>query len=176
MSDNIVQGLGEQMMEHIPALRRYARALERTNDRADDLVQDCIERALLKASLYQPDTNLRAWLFTIMRNIAITQVRKDQLRRSHAIERQAMTRGYAAPSQTDTVALKDAMRLMGALSSGEQQAVTLLGIEELSYIDAAGVSGLPVGTMKSRLSRGRQRLRGLMDPADRNPTADQADA
>src|SRR3984885_3825305 len=176
MSDQSIQGLGEQMIEHIPALRRYAHVLERTSDKADDLVQDCIERALSKASLYQPDTNLRAWLFTIMRNIAITQVRKDNLRRIYAVERQAMTRAYEAPSQTDTVALKDTLRLMGVLSSGEQQAVTLLAIEELSYIDAASVAGLPVGTMKSRLSRGRQRLRTLMDPAEHVPTIDQVDA
>jgi RNA polymerase sigma-70 factor, ECF subfamily len=176
MSGTSSEGLGVQMIEHIPALRRYARVLERTNDKADDLVQDCIERALSKAALYQPDTNLRAWLFTIMRNIAITQVRKDNLRRTYAIERQAMTPRYEAPSQTDTVALKDTLRLMGALSSGEQQAVSLLAIEDLSYEDAANIAGMPVGTMKSRLSRGRQRLRSLVDPTDHSPSIDQVGA
>jgi RNA polymerase sigma-70 factor (ECF subfamily) len=119
---------------------------------------------------------LRAWLFTIMRNISITQIRKDRLRRSYAIERQAMARRFEAPSQTTTVALKDSLRLMATLSSGEQQAVALLGIQDLSYVEAAEISGLPVGTMKSRLSRGRQRLRSLVDPDDQAADANQAGA
>jgi RNA polymerase sigma-70 factor (ECF subfamily) len=164
--------LGDQIVDHIPALRRYARVLVRTTDQADDLVQDCVERALSRSALYQPDTNLRAWLFTIMRNIAITQTRKEKLRRSYASERMAMDRRAEAPSQTDVVVLKDSLRKMQELSSGEQQAVTLLGLYDLSYEEAANLSGLPVGTMKSRLSRGRQRLRALLDPteaAGRNP-------
>jgi RNA polymerase sigma-70 factor (ECF subfamily) len=156
--------LGRQLIEHIPALRRYARVLARTADQADDLVQDCLERALSRSSLYQSNTNLRAWLFTILRNIAITQTRKEKLRRIYASERIAMERRVAAPSQTDMVTLKDSLRLLGSLSNGEQEAVTLLGLKDMSYDEAAGISGLPVGTMKSRLSRGRQRLRTLMDP------------
>src|SRR5690242_13625374 len=98
--------LGAQIVDHIPALRRYARVLVRTSDQADDLVQDCVERALSRSNLYQADTNLRAWLFTIMRNIAITQTRKDKLRRSYASERMAMDRRAEAPSQNDVVVLK----------------------------------------------------------------------
>ena len=164
--------LGDQIVDHVPALRRYARVLVHTGDRADDLVQDCVERALSRASLYQPDTNLRAWLFTIMRNIAITQTRKDKLRRTYASERMAMDRGSEAPSQTDVVVLKDSLRILGQLSAGEQQAVTLLGLYDLSYEEAASLSGLPVGTMKSRLSRGRQRLRSLLDPGEAAPVAE----
>jgi RNA polymerase sigma-70 factor (ECF subfamily) len=156
--------LGAQIVEHIPALRRYARVLARTSDRADDLVQDCVERALSRSSLYQPDTNLRAWLFTVMRNIAITQTRKEKLRRTYANERIAMERRSEAPSQMDVVALKDSLRLMETLSDGEKQAVTLLGVHDMSYEEAASQSGMPIGTMKSRLSRGRQRLRTMMDP------------
>ena len=166
MAETATNWLGDQIVDHIPALRRYARVLVRTSDRADDLVQDCVERALSRASLYQPDTNLRAWLFTIMRNIAITQTRKDKLRRSYAAERMAMDRRAEAPTQPDTIVLKDSLRMLGKLSSGEQQAVTLLGLYDLSYEEAAGLSGLPVGTMKSRLSRGRQRLRALLDPGE----------
>ncbi len=163
--------LGKQVVEHVPALRRYARVLVRTTDQADDLVQDCVERALSRAALYQPDTNLRAWLFTIMRNIAITQTRKEKLRRTYASERMAMDRRSESPSQTDTMVLKDSLRMMGELSSGEQQAVTLLGLYDLSYEEAATLSGLPIGTMKSRLSRGRQRLRELTETV---PAAAQA--
>lgn len=163
MSSQAQDILGVQIVEHIPALRRYARVLARTADKADDLVQDCVERALSRSNLYQPDTNLRAWLFTIMRNIAITQTRKDKLRRVYASERLAMDRRAEAPSQIDVIALKDGLRLMQGLSDGEKQAVTLLGINDMSYDEAASLSGLPVGTMKSRLSRGRQRLRTMMD-------------
>ena len=109
--------LGDQIVDHIPALRRYARVLVHTTDRADDLVQDCVERALSRASLYQPDTNLRAWLFTIMRNIAITQTRKEKLRRSYASERMAMDRRAEAPSQTDVVVLKDSLRIIFPMKS-----------------------------------------------------------
>lgn len=163
MTSHAENQLGGQIVEHIPALRRYARVLVRTADQADDLVQDCVERALSRSNLYQPDTNLRAWLFTIMRNIAITQTRKDKLRRAYASERIAMDRRSEAPSQTDVVALKDSFRMMKSLSAGEKQAVTLLGVMDMSYEEAASLSGLPVGTMKSRLSRGRQRLRSLME-------------
>jgi len=166
MSQTSSNWLGDQMVEHVPALRRYARVLVRTSDQADDLVQDCIERALSRSTLYQPDTNLRAWLFTIMRNIAITQTRKEKLRRNYAAERLALDRRADAPSQADVVVLKDSLRMLGRLSSGERQAVTLLGIHDLSYEEAAGLSGLPIGTMKSRLSRGRQRLRSLLDPGE----------
>src|SRR5258706_15074314 len=120
--------LGGQIVGHVPALRRYARGLVRTTDQADDLVQDCVERALSRSALYQPDTNLRAWLFTIMRNIAITQTRKEKLRRSYASERMAMDRRAEAPSQADVVGLKDRLRMMSELSSGEQQAGTRPGL------------------------------------------------
>jgi RNA polymerase sigma-70 factor (ECF subfamily) len=163
MQTNDANCLGVQIVEHIPALRRYARVLARTSDQADDLVQDCVERALSRSNLYQPDTNLRAWLFTIMRNIAITQTRKDKLRRSFAAEQMLVEHRAAPASQTEVVALKDSFRLMKSLSAGEKQAVALLGVFDLSYEEAAKASGLPVGTMKSRLSRGRQRLRTLME-------------
>ncbi|MBI3515927.1 MAG: sigma-70 family RNA polymerase sigma factor [Proteobacteria bacterium] len=166
MTDTSFQRLSAQMIDYIPHLRRYARSLVRTKDQADDLVQDCIERALSKISLYQPDTNLRAWLFTIMRNISITQARKEHLRRGYAAERQAIGRRSEAPSQAHTIALKESLRMLKELSPGERQAVTLLGVHDLSYEEAANISGLPVGTMKSRLSRGRQRLRTLTDSDD----------
>lgn len=163
MTEMTKTALGTQIIEHVPALRRYARVLARTADQADDLVQDCVERALSRANLYQPDTNLRAWLFTIMRNIAITQTRKEKLRRAYASERIAMDRRAEAPAQSNVVALKESLTLIDALSAGEREAVLLLGVQDMSYEEAAAISGLPIGTMKSRLSRGRQRLRGMID-------------
>jgi RNA polymerase sigma-70 factor (ECF subfamily) len=152
----------EQIVDQIPALRRYARTLVRTSDRADDLVQDTIERALSRASLYQADTNLRAWLFTILRNVSITQMRRDKLRHAHNDERMAMSPTSYQASQTETIALKETLQLLTKLSRGERQAVSLLAIQEVSYEDAGEILGKPVGTMKSRLSRGRGRLRAMV--------------
>jgi len=154
-------GLG--VIAHTTALRRYAACLTQNADQADDLVQDCIARALSRPHLYQPDTNLRAWLFTILRNIALTQKRKMKHGQSYATERMAMGTNATAPNQIHRVALKESLRLMSTLSRGERQAVTLLGIFELTYAEAARHSGMAIGTMKSRLSRGQARLRALAE-------------
>jgi RNA polymerase sigma-70 factor (ECF subfamily) len=175
MSDTSFQWLSREVIEHIPHLRRYARVLVRAEDQANDLVQDCVGRALSRSSLYRPDTNLRAWLFTIMRNIAITQARRQYIRRTYAAERQAIAHRAEAPSQTHTIALKESMRMLKELSPGERQAIALLVVNELSYEEAATVSGLPPGTMKSRLSRGREHLRLLIDPDDRRSDQNRAD-
>jgi|HubBroStandDraft_1064217.scaffolds.fasta_scaffold00095_42 RNA polymerase sigma-70 factor (ECF subfamily) len=156
---NHEMGLG--IVEHTAALRRYARFLMRTADQADDLVQDCITRALSRAHLYRADTNLRAWLFTILRNIFITQNRKAIRRRSYAAECMAAGAEVTPPSQFHIVALKESLQLMKALPAREQQAVALLGIFDMTYEEAARHSGIKVGTMKSRTSRGRANLRLL---------------
>jgi RNA polymerase sigma-70 factor (ECF subfamily) len=168
MPDQRANDLGLEVVEQIPALRRYARTLKTTADQADDLVQDTVERALGRMALFQPGTNLRAWLFTLMRNIAITQARKAALRRKYALELIAMERQSMSPSQIDTVLVKRSLAQIGALSAGEREAVTMLGVQDLTYEEAAAATGLPVGTMKSRLSRGRSRLREMLDggPAD----------
>lgn len=155
--------LGLQIIELMPDLRRFARKLTRTADQADDLVQDTVERALMRETLYQQGTNLRAWLFTMMRNISITQARKATLRRTYATELMSLERPTVMPSQIDTVLLKSSLAYLAALTPGEREAVALLGIQDMSYEEAAAVTGLPVGTMKSRLSRGRSRLRELAD-------------
>jgi RNA polymerase sigma-70 factor (ECF subfamily) len=155
-------GLG--IVEHTVALRRYARFLTRTADQADDLVQDCIARALSRPHLYRPDTNLRGWLFTMLRNIAISQSRKAKIRQAYATERLAMGSVASPPSQIHSVALTESLELMKRLRGPERQAVALLGIFDMTYKEAADHSGLNVGTMKSRLSRGRARLRTLAEP------------
>lgn len=166
--------VGAQVIEHMTVLRRYARVLVRTSDQADDLVQDTVERALARADLYQPGTNLRAWLFTIMRNICITNARKMKLRRTYAAELMSLERHLSPAAQDDVVMLKESLALVQHLSPGEQQAVTLLGIQDLSYEASAEIAELPVGTMKSRLSRGRQRLRTMIEGA--TPAGDTATA
>jgi RNA polymerase sigma-70 factor (ECF subfamily) len=161
METSTSHDMGPAIIEHASDLRRYARFLMRTADQADDLVQDCIARALSRAHLYRPDTNLRAWLFTILRNIFITQSRKANRRRSYVAECIATNSDATPPNQFHIVALKESLQLMKALPAREQQAVVLLGIFEMTYDEAARYSGIKVGTMKSRTSRGRANLRIL---------------
>ena len=159
--------LGLGVLEHTASLRRYAHFLTRTTDQADDLVQDCIMRALSRSHLYRPDTNLRAWLFTIMRNIFITQSRKAAHRRNYANECMAMSSDATAPNQFHAVALKESLELVETLPTRERQAILMLGVFEMTYIEAAQHSGIKVGTMKSRASRGRAHLRVLSQPGNR---------
>jgi RNA polymerase sigma-70 factor (ECF subfamily) len=149
----------EQISGHIPELRRYARTLRRQRDQADDLEQDCIERALGKSHLYQPGTNLRAWLFTIMRNIAITQIRRDAFRRRSTLYYGARSLGIVAASQDVVVELNECLALTKTLTAFERRVVGHMCLDDLSYGETARRIGKPIGTVKSRLSRARQRLR-----------------
>jgi RNA polymerase sigma-70 factor, ECF subfamily len=152
------------ILTHTAALARYARLLTRSADRAEDLVQDCLARALSRTHLYEPGTNLRAWLFTILRNIAMTESRKGKYRQSYIAERTAIGATATPPNQIHRVALTESLRLIKGLPARERQAVTLLGILGMSYAEAAQQSGMAIGTMKSRLSRGQARLRTLAEP------------
>jgi RNA polymerase sigma-70 factor (ECF subfamily) len=153
--------LGLGIVEHTAALRRYARFLTRTADQADDLVQDCIARALSRPHLYRPDTNLGGWLTTMLRNIAISQSRKSKIRQAYATERMATAPVASAPSQIHSVALTEGLQHMNTLRAPERQAVALLGILDMTYQEAAHHTGLNLGTIKSRVSRGRARLKAL---------------
>lgn len=150
----------------IPDLKRYARSLARSEDDANDLVQDCVERAIRKWDLYKPGTNLRSWLFTMMRNVFISQKRRDAV--SYRYMQQAVHDGntVARPNQMHSVYLNETVAAMDALSEQERAAVQMLGMEERSHQEAAGETALPVGTMKSRLSRGRANLRTVLQMAD----------
>jgi len=155
--------------EHIPNLRRYARVLVRDSIHAEDLVQDCLERAISREHLWQPGTNLRAWLFTIQHNLYINQY----LRRGGAttlvplLEEHSMV--SSPPRQFHNMALQDLARAFDGLPRQEQQVVLLVGLEGMQYEDAAQTLGVPMGTVKSRLSRARRRLRKLMDGELRMP-------
>jgi len=168
MNSVIEFDLGLGIVEHTAALRHYASVLTQTADQAEDLMQDCIARALSRPHLYRPDTNLRAWLFTILRNIAISQSRKAKLRRAYATERMAMSSGATPPHQIHRVALKESLLLLKTLRPAERQALALLGLFEMSYREAALHSGTKAGTIRSRSSRGRARLRSLAGESDSN--------
>ena len=153
--------------QQIPRLRRYARALTRNRDRADDLVQDTLSRALEKEQLWQIGTNLRAWLFTIMHNQNVNNVRRD-VRESAAVDIEWVS--ATLPATTDPSASRKMVELDRALARlplGQRQVILLVGLEGMSYEDTAGILSIPVGTVRSRLSRGRDTLRELLDMEER---------
>ena len=155
--------LEDGIVEHLPRLRRYARALLRDPDTADDLVQSCVERALGKAHLFKTGTDMRAWLFTIMHNVHVNSVRQ----RMRAIDTepldQASKLSTTAPSQVDALRIRDLEAALEWLPDEQRDAVLLVGLEGLSYKETADVLAVPVGTVMSRLARGREKLRMLLD-------------
>lgn len=144
--------------EHIPRLRRYARALAGDSYRADDLVQDTLERALAKFYLWRRGSDLRAWLFTIMHNVFINQLKA---RRELALD-DAVENGLQSPPQSDPFELRDLDAALRQLPVEQREVLLLVGLEQLSYSEVSKALGIPVGTVMSRLSRGRERLRTVM--------------
>ena len=161
--------------QQIPRLRRYARALTRNRERADDLVQDTLSRALVKEQFWQPGTDLRAWLFTIMHNQNVNNVRRA-VRESRMVDMEQLS---PMPATTDPTASRQMFELERALAQlplEQRQVILLVGLEGMSYEDAAGILSVPVGTVRSRLSRGRDILRKLLDMEGRPSVAALAQA
>ena len=155
----------------IPRLRRYARALTRSADRADDLVQDTLMRAVAKAHLWQAGTDLRAWLFTIMHNQYVNMVRRA-IREKATIDIDQMSSSLVATTDpTGSRQLRELERALGFLPNEQREVILLVGLEGMSYESAAQILNVPVGTVRSRLSRGRDALRRLMDPRETGTTA-----
>jgi len=151
---------------NIPKLRRFARAMVRDRALADDLVQDCLMRALTRRHLFQPGTNLGAWLTTILRNGIINHIRRG---RTVSLEDEGgATLDLPAVGGNPTTALemRDLSAALQALPDSWRELVLLVGLEGMSYEEAARVTGVNVGTVKSRLSRARGMLRALMDGQD----------
>ncbi len=150
-----------RLHEHIPALRRYARALVGEAALADDLVQDCLERAVSRAHQWRQTGSLRGWLFTIMHNINANQRRSAA--RAPAwdpIERAENTVGQNG-QQIDRIALQEAVAALALLTAEQRQVLLLVALEGLRYEEVAQVLGVPIGTVMSRLSRARDRMREL---------------
>jgi RNA polymerase sigma-70 factor (ECF subfamily) len=149
----------------IPRLRRYARALVRDFTGADDLVQETLTRALAKLHLWQEGTNLRAWLFTIMHNQHVNQVRAS-IRAGAIIELSEDEPTVSRPANQDKrLELRDLDRALARLPEEQRAVILLVGLEGMRYNAVAEVLGIPVGTVRSRLSRGRVALRLLLDDA-----------
>ena len=142
----------------IPALRRYARAPMRDRASADDLVQDCLERAVSR--WYQRrDGDLRAWLFTILHNLAVNQFRKTASRGRHVPIDETNEDSFGeAASQEQKLMYQDVLAKLARLPADQREVLLLVAVEDLSYAEAAKVLDIPVGTVMSRLSRARDRL------------------
>jgi RNA polymerase sigma-70 factor (ECF subfamily) len=150
----------------VPALRRYARALTRDADRADDLVQDTLERAIRKRALWRPTGPLQAWLFRMLLNLYRNELRGRRRRGDHvALDAMGIEAATPAP-QPGHLALAEVGRALGQLPDEQREALLLVVIEGTSYADAAGILGIPAGTLMSRLGRARAALRGLTGAGD----------
>lgn len=155
-----------RLEEQLPRLRRYARALTRDVSRADDLVQDTLLRALTKQHLYQDGTNLRAWLFTLMHNQHVNDVRRSNRDGGNIDVTEMASVLVANTDPTASRKLHELERALGRLPVEQREAILLVGLEGMRYDEAAEVAGVPIGTVRSRLSRGREALRRLLDVED----------
>ena len=157
----------------LPNLRAFAVSLCGRPDRADDLVQDTIMKAWAKQTSFEPGTNMKAWLFTILRNEFYSQMRK----RGREVQDTdgAFTQSLSThPEQHGAIDLNDLKQALEQLSDDQREAIVLVGASGFSYEEAAEVCGCAVGTIKSRVNRARARLQELMDvsgSADFGPDA-----
>jgi RNA polymerase sigma-70 factor (ECF subfamily) len=155
------------LVDHLGALRRYARALLGSAADADDLVQECLTRALARTSLWRPVRNMRAYLFTILHNVHADRISRrnralDVVPLDGATATAAATHPATPPSQYGRLELRDLAAALTRLPEEQRQVVLLVGLEGMSYQEVATVLDVPVGTVMSRLSRGREALRQLM--------------
>ena len=144
----------------IPALRRYARTLMRDDDRASDLVQDCVERALSRRHLWRRPFSLRGWLFRIMHNIHANDMRATG-RRPANFPLDAVAEPGVPPEQFTHVEVTEALEAFERLSEEQREVLLLIAVEGFTYRQAAKALGIPVGTVVSRVVRARERLKDV---------------
>jgi RNA polymerase sigma factor (sigma-70 family) len=150
----------------IPALRRYAHGLVRDPATADDLVQDCLERAISRWYQRREDNDPRSWIFTILHNLAINRIRQKQRRGPH-ISLEDADEGDSslalAPRQEESLQHDDLMRALDGLPEDQRALLLLISVEDFSYAEAANVLKIPIGTVMSRLARAREKLRRALE-------------
>jgi RNA polymerase sigma-70 factor (ECF subfamily) len=152
------------LLAQIPGLRRYARALTGNTWAADDLVQDTLERACSKWRLWTVGSDLRAWLFTVMHNLYASDMRRSQRRQQVGTPVDVDTLAHELAAPDDTTALEiDLQRCLLQLPEEQRTVLLLVSMEDMSYEQVARVTGSPLGTVMSRLSRARTRLQQLLD-------------
>lgn len=148
----------DQLEACVPALRRYARALTRNIDLADDLVQDCLERAISRRGLFRPTGPVRAWLFTILLNLH-RNARRSSLRRGEQVDIDTVPEMATPAPQPGHIALAEMARAIETLPAEQKEALLLVALEGLPYQEAADILQIPIGTLMSRLGRARAALR-----------------
>ena len=150
----------DQLTEHVAGLRRYAFALTGGQPEAEDLVQDTLVRAIAAARSFRTGGNLRAWLFSIMHNAFISGTRR---RSPPTVCLDEFARAVAEPpAQLIQLELRDVLAALARLPEAQRAALSLIALEDFSYEEAAKVQGIPLGTLMSRLARGREALRQIM--------------
>ncbi|MBD3679954.1 MAG: RNA polymerase sigma factor [Rhodobacteraceae bacterium] len=151
----------EEVIQHLPPLRAFAMSLTQESSAADDLVQDTIEKAWINFDKFEPGTNLRAWLFTILRNTFYSDRRKR--RREVADVDGAHAAGLAEkPAHDGRLAMRDFRAAFQQLPDEQREALILVGAGGFAYEEAAEMCGCALGTIKSRANRGRRRLAELL--------------
>jgi RNA polymerase sigma-70 factor (ECF subfamily) len=161
MNDAIRLRLKDLLLAEIPSLRAFALSLSGNSDRADDLVQDTLMKAWANAASFMEGTNIRAWLFTIMRNTFFSQYRKSR-REVQDVDGEAAARLVAMPDQLAHLDFADFKTYLDRLPPDQREALVLIGASGFSYEEAAEICGCAVGTIKSRVNRARRRLIELL--------------
>ncbi|MBI3523677.1 MAG: sigma-70 family RNA polymerase sigma factor [Betaproteobacteria bacterium] len=163
-----MQDVNSQIVACIPNLRRYARGLTRNREAADDLVQDTLERAWRRIALWQRRGDLRAWLFSILHNLFIDEVRSQRASPEEAMPREEHSIPARA-SQTDMLEVRDLDRALLQLPPDQRAVLLLVAVEQMTYEQVGAALGVPLGTVMSRLSRARARLREVLEGRDHAP-------
>ncbi|MFA9216308.1 MAG: RNA polymerase sigma factor [Sphingomonadaceae bacterium] len=151
-----------RLIAAIPRLRRYARALLGAHGGADDLVQDTVERGWRKLAAWRPDSDMRAWLFGIMHNLHVDQLRQATLATTPLDAAATDALADPGPEPSARLALRDLDLALAQLPPEQRSVLLLVALEDMSYEQVAATLQIPLGTVMSRLSRGRERLRLLM--------------
>ena len=151
----------QAILAEMPRLRRYARAMLGDRAAADDLVQDTLERAWSRFAQWRAGSDLRAWLFGIMHNLRVDQLRRGSLS-THSLDDDAHE-VPTRPTQSDRLEVMDIESALRQLPDEMREVLLLVALEEMTYAEIAAALGIPIGTVMSRLSRGRERLRLIMD-------------
>jgi RNA polymerase sigma-70 factor, ECF subfamily len=154
----------KDLITELPYLRRFARGLCGDASLADDLVQDCVERALMKSHLYDPARPLRAWLYAVLRNIYVSNWRRNS-KHANAKELDDLQgfEGAVAPDQESNFSVSLITDALDTLPAPQREVLILVSLEEVSYQQAAEIIGVPIGTIMSRLSRARAHLQNILE-------------
>lgn len=159
----------QQIVQAIPRLRRYARALTGDTNRADDLVQDTLERAWSRLHLWRESGDLRAWLFTILHNVFANNARRYSREPTWVPLSETVLPGEIQPPLEVALDLHDLQVALAKLSKEQREILLLVGLEQMSYHEVATILQLPIGTVMSRLARARERLRQLLQETTLHP-------